>query len=75
MVGDSLSRASAFRVGLGVGGAVIVPGFALAHRARVMDHGLHTPSGCVVWVRWTPPWYLGWYGGPGLSLRCFSRFL
>jgi hypothetical protein len=25
----------------------------------------------VVWVRWVTPWYLGWYVGPGLSLRCF----
>jgi hypothetical protein len=28
-------------------------------------------DGCVVWVRWAPPWYLGWYVGPELSLRCF----
>jgi hypothetical protein len=27
-------------------------GCALAHHARVMD-------GCVVWVWWTSPWYLG----------------
>ena len=39
-------------------------GRALAHRIRVID-------GCVVWVRWAPHWYLGWYVGPGLSLRCF----
>jgi hypothetical protein len=24
-------------------------------------------GGCVVWVRWAPPWYLGWYVGPELS--------
>jgi hypothetical protein len=30
----------------------LVLGSALAHHARVMD-------GCVVWVRWASPWYLG----------------
>ena len=39
-------------------------GRALAHRIRVM-------GGCVIWVRWAPHRYLGWYAGPGLSLRCF----
>jgi hypothetical protein len=32
-------------------------------------------DGCVVWVRWTTPWYLGQYVGPGLSLWCFRRLL
>jgi hypothetical protein len=52
MVGDSLVRTSVFRVGLGVGGAFITPGFRDVNHVRVMD-------GCVVWVRWAPPWYLG----------------
>ncbi len=59
VVDGTLSRASVFRVGFGVGGSVI-------------DPGLH---GCVVWVRWASPWYLGWYVGPGrcgVSVVCFS---
>ncbi len=64
MVGGALSRVSAFRVGLGVGGAVIVPGLRACPS--------HSCDGWVCgWVRWAPPWYLGWYVGPGLSLRCF----
>ncbi len=52
MVGGALTRASPFRVGLGVSKRSSPLGCALAHLARVMD-------GCVVWVRWAPPWYLG----------------
>jgi hypothetical protein len=64
MVGGVLARASALSVGLGVGGRSLPLGRVFAHRIRVMD-------GCVIWVRWVPHRYLGWYVGPGLSLRCF----
>ncbi len=60
MVGGTLGRSSALRVGLGVGGTVVYYeslrssslGHAITHRICVM-------RGCVIWVWWVSHRYLG----------------
>ena len=65
MVGGALARVSAFRVGLGVGGAVVASGSRAppSHSCGgwVCDLGAVGASLIFGLVRW----------GPGLSLRCF----
>jgi hypothetical protein len=68
MVGGALARASAFRVGWGVGGAVIAPGLR-ACPSRSCDGwvcGFGAVGATLVF---------GLDVGPGLSLRCFRRLL
>ncbi len=38
---------------------------------HALDHHIRVMGGCVIWVWWSSHRYLGWYVGPGLSLRCF----